>query len=118
MKGKIVLMDFFFVGCVPCMNALAPLDKLHEKYKNKNFVILSISDRDSKKLVTAFKKIQRIKNQIYPHGGDVAKLYHMTVAPTFYFIDKEGKIASVLDGYSDDFEKKMSAIIDNLLKKS
>ncbi|MDB5110673.1 MAG: hypothetical protein JWR67_3657, partial [Mucilaginibacter sp.] len=39
-------------------------------------------------------------------------------APTFYFIDQEGKIASVVDGYSDDFEKKMSAIIDNLLKKS
>jgi hypothetical protein len=56
------------------MNTLAPLDKLNEKYKNKNFVILSISDRDSKKLVTAFKKIQRIKNQMYPNGGDVAEL--------------------------------------------
>jgi peroxiredoxin len=117
MKGKIVLLDFFFVGCVPCMNTLAPLDNLHEKYKNKNFLILSISDRDSKKLVTAFKKIQRIKNQMYPNGVDVAKLYHVTAAPTFYFIDQEGKIASVVGGYSDDFEKTMSAIIDNLLKK-
>jgi peroxiredoxin len=117
-KGKIVLLDFFFVGCVPCMNTLASLDKLHEKYKNKNFVILSISDRDSKKLVTAFKKTQRIKNQMYPDGGDVAKSYHITEAPTFYFIDQEGKIAGVMNGYSDDFEKKMSAIIDNLLKKS
>ena len=117
MKGKIVLLDFFFVGCVPCMNTLAPLDKLHEKYKNKNFVILSISDRDSKKLVMAFKKVQRIKNQMYPDGSDVAKLYHMTAAPTFYFIDREGKIASIVDGYSDDFEKKMTSIIDDLLKK-
>lgn len=118
LRGKIVLLDFFFVGCVPCMNTLAPLDKLYEKYKNKNFVILSISDRDSKKLVTAFKKSQRIKNQLYPNGGDVAKLYHMTSAPTFYFIDQEGKIASVVNSYSDDFEKKMFAIIDDLLKKS
>jgi peroxiredoxin len=118
MKGKIVLIDFFFVGCVPCMNTLAPLDRLHEKYKNKNFVILSVSDRDSKKLVTAFKKIQQIKKKMYPNGGDVAKLYHVTAAPTFYFIDQEGKIASVVNGYADDFEKKMSAIIDDLLKKS
>jgi thioredoxin-related protein len=100
------------------MNTLAPLDKLHEKYKNKNFVILSISDRDSKKLVTAFKKIQRIKNQMYPNGSDVAELYNMTAAPTFYFIDQEGKIACVVDGYSNDFENKMSAIMDSLLKKS
>ena len=118
MKGKVVLMDFFFVGCVPCMNTLAPLDKLHEKYKNKHFIILSISDRDSKKLVTAFKKVQRIKNQMYPNGGDVAKLYHITGAPTIYFIDQEGKIASSVVGYSDGFEKQMTAIIDNLLKKS
>jgi peroxiredoxin len=117
MKGKIVLLDFFFVGCVPCMNALAPLDKLHEKYKNKNFAMLSISDRDSKKLVTAFKKNQRIKNQMYPTGGDVAKLYHITGAPTFYFIDKEGKIASSIIGYADDFEQKATSIIDNLLNK-
>lgn len=118
MRGKIVLLDFFFIGCVPCMNTLAPLDKLHEKYKNKNFVILSISDRDSKKLVTAFKKFQLIKNQMYPDGGDVAKLYHITGAPTIYFIDKEGKIGNVIMGYSDDFEEKATAIIDDLLKKS
>ncbi|HEY5326079.1 MAG TPA: TlpA disulfide reductase family protein [Mucilaginibacter sp.] len=117
MKGKIVLMDFFFVGCVPCMNTLATLDKIHEKYKNKNVVILSISTRDSMKLVMAFKKVQLIKNQMYPDGGDVAKLYHISGAPTFYLIDKEGKIANVIVGYSDDIEKKMTSVIDDLLKK-
>jgi peroxiredoxin len=117
LKGKVVLMDFFFVGCVPCMNTLAPLDRLHEKYKDKNVVILSISNRDDKELVTAFKKSQLIKNQMYPDGGYVAKLYHMTDAPTFYFIDQGGKIASVFTGYSDDFEQKVTSVIENLLSK-
>jgi peroxiredoxin len=116
LKGKIVLLDFFFVGCVPCMHTLAPLDNLYEKYKNKDFVILSISTRDNKKLVTAFKDSQHIKNQMYPGGGDVAELYHVTMAPTFYFIDQEGKIANVFSDLPDDLEKKMSAIIDNLIK--
>ncbi|ASU35696.1 peroxiredoxin family protein [Mucilaginibacter xinganensis] len=115
MKGKIVLMDFFFIGCGACMRALAPLDRLHEKYKNKNFIMLSISDRDGKKSLAAFKKIQRIKNQMYPNGGDVTKLYHVTAGPTFYVIDPNGKIASVIIGYPDDFENKMSAIINKLL---
>ncbi|WP_158800037.1 peroxiredoxin [Pedobacter sp. L105] len=117
-KGKIVLLDFFFVGCGACMQTLAPLDKLDKKYKNKNFVILSISDRDSKKLVTEFKESQHISNQVYPNGGDVAKLYHMTAGPTFYFIDQEGKISSAFIGVADNFEEKMSVIIDNLIKKS
>jgi len=118
LKGQIILLDFFFVGCGNCMNSLTSLDRLHEKYRNKNFVILSISNRDSKKLVTEFKKVQRIKNQMFPNGGDVAGLYHVTAAPTFYLIDKKGKIANVVLGYDDDFEKKMTDIIDDLLKKS
>lgn len=118
MRGKIVLLDFFFVGCRPCMQALAPLDKFYERFKNNNFIILSISDRDNKKLVTELKKTQRIRNQMYPNAADVAKVYHVTAAPTFYLIDKKGKIANVVLGYNDDFEKKMADLIDSLLKKS
>lgn len=118
LKGKIVLLDFFFVGCGPCMRTLAPLDKFYERYTNSGFTILSISDRDSKKQVTEFEKVQRIKNQMYPDAHDVAKLYHVTAAPTFYLIDKKGKIANVVLGCGDDFEKKMTDIIENLLKKS
>jgi peroxiredoxin len=118
MKGKIVLLDFFYVGCIPCMHALAPLDKFYEKYKNKGFVILSISDRDNKKLVTEFKEAQRIKNQMYPNGRGVGELYHVSAAPTFYIIDRQGKIASASVGCPDDFEKNMTGILDDLLKKT
>ena len=117
-KGQIVLLDFFFAGCGPCMQSLAPLDKFYEKYKDKGFTILSISYRDSKKLVTELKNAYHIKNPMYPDGGDIGKLYHVTAAPTFYLIDKKGKIANVVLGYNDDFEKKMTDIIEVLLKKS
>ena len=116
LKGKVVLLDFFFVGCLPCMYTLEPLDKLHAKYKRKNVVILSISDRDNKKLVTVFKKAQKIKNQMYPNGNNVAKQYNVKAAPVFYFVDQQGKIASVVEGYEEGFEKKMTGIIDNLIK--
>ena len=115
LKGKIILMDFFFVGCVPCMRTLAPLDRLLQKYKTKDLLILSISDRDSMKLVADFKKSQQIKNQMYPNGGGVAKLYHFSAGPTFYLIDQQGKISAAFMGAPDDFEQKMSALIDDLI---
>ena len=114
-KGKIVLLDFFFVGCVPCIQSLAALDNLQKKYKNKNFVLLSISTKDSKKLVKEFKESQHIKNKMYANGADVAKAYHAYAAPTFYLINKEGKIVRVTEGYADGFEKKMTDAIDALL---
>ena len=116
-KGKIVLMDFFFVGCVPCIQSLASLDNLQKKYENKNFVLLSLSTRDSKRLVKEFKESQHVKNKMYPNGADVANVYRAYSAPTFYLIDKVGKIVSVIEGYSDGFEKKMSGQIDALIEK-
>ncbi|WP_299291542.1 TlpA disulfide reductase family protein [uncultured Mucilaginibacter sp.] len=115
-KGKIVLMDFFFVGCVPCIQSLASLDNIQKKYENKSFVLLSLSTRDSKKLVKEFKESQRITNKMYPNGADVANAYRAYSAPTFYLIDKEGKIVSVIEGHPDGFEKKLSGQIDALIE--
>lgn len=118
MKGKVILMDFYFVGCGACMLSLKSLDNIYEKYKNQNFAMASITERDSKKSVLAFDKNYHIKYPGYIGAADVVRSYHVTGFPTFYFINEEGKIGSVLVGYEDNFEKKMTDIIDNLLKKS
>ncbi|MDR3697908.1 TlpA disulfide reductase family protein [Mucilaginibacter sp.] len=116
-KGKVILLDFFFIGCEGCMESLKPLNGLHEKYKNQNVAMVSMTFRDSKKSVTEFKKNYNIKYPIYLNAGDVVKSYHVGSYPTLYFIDKEGKIANVMVGYSDDFEEKVISIINKLLNK-
>ncbi|HEY0245928.1 MAG TPA: TlpA disulfide reductase family protein [Mucilaginibacter sp.] len=117
MKGKVVLLDFYFIGCSGCMLSIKPLNNLHEKYKNQNVVIASITERDSKQSVLAFDKQYHIKYPGYVDAADVVKSYHVTGFPAFYFIDKEGKIANVFDGYDDDFEQKTTSIIAYLLNK-
>ena len=117
LKGKVVLMDFYFIGCFGCMLSLKPLNNLYEKYKGKNFVIASLTERDSKQSVLEFEKNYRLKYPGYINAADVVKAYHVKGFPTFYYIDKEGKIANVHVGYGDDFEKNATAIIDDLLNK-
>ncbi|MDB5030570.1 TlpA disulfide reductase family protein [Mucilaginibacter sp.] len=117
LKGKVVLLDFYFIGCLPCMDAIKPLNKLYEKYKSKDIVIASVTDRDSKKTVLAFEKQYGIKYPGYVDAAGVVKSYHVDSFPTFYLIDKEGKIANTFIGYSDDFEAKTTTIIDTLLNK-
>jgi len=117
LKGKVVLMDFYFIGCMPCMQSLKPLNNLYDKYKGKNFVIASLTERDSKQSVLEFEKNYHLKYPGYINAADVVKSYHVKGFPTFYFIDKEGKIANVHVGYDDDFEEKTTAVIDDLLKK-
>lgn len=116
MKGKVVLMDFYFIGCAPCMQSLKPLSKLYKKYKDK-LIIASLTERDSKQAVAAFEKQYKIEYPSFIDAAEAVKAYHVTGAPTFYFIDRNGKIANVLDGFDDQTEMKMDAIIKELIKK-
>jgi peroxiredoxin len=117
LKGKVVLLDFYFIGCSNCMQSLKPLNAIYEKYKNKELVIASLTERDSKKAVLDFEKRYKIKYTGYINAADVVKSYHVTAFPTFYFIDKEGKIGNVFVGYNDDFEEKVTSVVNNLLSK-
>ena len=116
LKGKVVLLDFYFIGCVPCMITMKPLNRLYEKYRGKNIFIASVTGRDNAKSVSAFKKQYRIKYTGFANAADVVRSYHVSGFPTFYFIDQTGKIAEVLVG-ADNFEEKATAIIDRLLDK-
>jgi peroxiredoxin len=116
LKGFVVLLDFFYVGCIPCMDALPSLQNLQKKYNNNKFVILSVSLRDEQKVLKAFGKSQQIHHKLYPDGKGVAKLYHVIAAPTYYLIDKSGFISNNWEGNPVNFESKLSALIDDLLK--
>jgi peroxiredoxin len=118
LKGKVVLLDFYFIGCSGCMLSLKPLNAIHEKYKDKDVVIASLTERDSKKAVLDFEKRYKIKYPGYLNAAEAVKSYHVTAFPTFYFIDKEGKIRFSFVGYNDDFEQKVTAEIDKLLSKN
>ncbi len=117
LKGKVVLMDFYFIGCSGCMMSINPLNKLYEKYKNKDVVIASLTERDSQKKVLDFDKRYGIAYPSLLNAAEVVKSYHVSGFPTFYFIDKQGIIRHSILGYKDNFENKVNTTIDNLLGK-
>jgi peroxiredoxin len=117
LHGKVVLLDFYFIGCSGCMASIKPLNSIYEKYKSKDLIIASLTERDSKNAVLDFEKRYKIKYPGYLHAADVVKSYHVRSFPTFYFIDKEGKIGGVFIGCENDFEEQVTSVVDSLLSK-
>jgi len=55
-KGRIYLIDFWATWCVPCVGEMKPLHKAYEKFKSKNFEILSLSFDATSDVVIKFRQ--------------------------------------------------------------
>jgi peroxiredoxin len=116
LKGKVVFIDFSYIGCLPCMKAIGAMNRLHEKYKDKAVKIVSIYPLDKTGAVKKYIEKYGIKYPVYIDANTLPAKYRVTGYPNFYLIDKDGKIANVVTGYTDSFEQEISSAIGQLLK--
>jgi peroxiredoxin len=112
-NGKIVLIDFFYKSCYPCMLALPALQDLHERYKDKGLEIIGIDPYDTKEKddIDNFLSKRGVTYTVLLGGKDVAKEYHVSGYPTMYLINKDGKILFTQEGYGEGTEKELEEII-------
>lgn len=112
-KGNVVLVDFFYKACYPCMLALPALQSLHEKYKGEGLRIIGIDPYDTKEKddIDSFLAKRGVTYTILLGGKDVVREYHVSGYPTIYLIDKNGKIIFAQVGYGEDMEDKLEAVI-------
>ncbi|MFD2146046.1 TlpA family protein disulfide reductase [Mucilaginibacter antarcticus] len=98
-KGKTVYIDFWGVGCGPCIYAIKNyVPQLHEKYKDKNIVFINIcvdSDEATWKRSLAdlnLHGINLIAEGWTKNATNIA--YNINAIPHYYLIDGEGKIVN------------------------
>ncbi len=112
LKGQLVLIDFFYKSCYPCMKALPALQALNEKYKDKGLRIIGIDPYDKKEDdIASFLSKHGVTYMVLLGGEDVANDYHVSAYPTIYLIDKNGKVIFTQVGYAKGVEKTLDEII-------
>ena len=113
LKGKVVLLDFFYKSCAPCCAAMPILQSLHEKYKDKGFMMIGIDPIDDpvEDEMADFLAKRGITYTILFAERKLSDTYIIASYPTLFFLDRDGKIAIVHRGYSKDMEEELE---DNL----
>jgi peroxiredoxin len=87
-KGKYVYLSFCTTISYACIKEFGMLQNLHEKHKN-NFEIVVICMDESLAQVKGYQ----FKFLYYGNQSEVFKDYDIRAFPTYYFIDKDGKLA-------------------------
>lgn len=114
LKGKYVLLDFWASWCVPCRAENPYVVAAHEQYRDKGFIVISISlDHDRNKWIEAIKKdnlnwthISELKAVEEP----IARLYGVQPIPDNFLIGPDGKIlAARLRG--EELKKTLATLI-------
>jgi len=115
-KGKIVLLNFWASWCGPCQREMPSMEKLWNKFKEGDFIILAVDIQEGKDEVKSFIKE---KGYTFPvlldSKGKVAKAYKIRAIPTTFIIDQEenivGKVLGARDWANQDAFKLMEYLI-------
>lgn len=114
-KGKVVLLEFWATWCPPCKLTIPDLNELHEKYKGKDFALLSVSIDDPLSTLKPFIEEYGIKFTVLVNDKHIERLYGIINIPATFLIDKTGNIASKHLGYVPDTADMLSKEIEDLL---
>ncbi len=119
-KGKIILLHFWFIECPPCIKEIPSLAKINEMFKGENFEIISIC-RNSKSDLEEFLKGQPISYQIAADGREIIeKVFQWPFGyPSNILIDENGKIVNVYKALNEgnknsDYEKFINEVMNRL----
>jgi len=93
LKGKVVLLSFSATWCPHCRTAVPKLKEITARYKDKDFVLLSIFIEESGKKVSSFAAKYDIAYRILlDEDGAVAKAYGVRGIPSKTLVGKDGVI--------------------------
>ncbi len=117
LEGKIVILDFWYRGCPPCLKAIPDLVSIDEAYRDKGVVILGINPHDNAQQIEDFFKYKGVKYNSTFLSKDIAEQYGINAYPTVVIIDQNGKIYKIHEGWDDrNYKKNLVKDIEKLLK--
>jgi thiol-disulfide isomerase/thioredoxin len=115
LRGKVVVMDFWYRGCGWCMYAMPQVKQLASDFKDAPVAILGMNtDRNLDDAKFVVKELALDYPQVQATG--IPEKFGVEGFPTLIIIDQQGTVRDVHVGYSPDLHEKVSKKVRALLK--
>lgn len=115
LKGKILLVNFWFSRCTPCIQEMPEMNEMVDEFKDEDIVFLAPTF-DNEDQVNKFLTRRDFKYDIVPDVKDFCLEMNVRSYPTHFVVNREGTIEKVIIGYSVMTVKGLKKSIRKLLK--
>lgn len=96
LKGKVVVLDFWSIGCPPCLEELPKVASLRRRMEPRGVVVVGINaGGESAADAAAFAKERGLDWPLaVDESGAVSRAYRVSALPTVYVIGRDGTVAA------------------------
>ena len=104
LRGQVVLVNLWVYSCINCANSLPTLKGWYARYKAQGLQIVGVhtpefdSDRPAENVAAALKEEGVSWPVVQDNAAATWRAYGTRVWPTFYLIDRRGRLRFVHEG--------------------
>ena len=114
LAGKVVVLNFWFVQCRPCVMEMPELNELVKKYQEKDVVFLAFATNGEEELERFLQK-KDFDYQLIPSSLATAEAYAVEGYPTHVVINQQGQVTYRTMGLSSSTVEEVDQHIGQLL---
>lgn len=116
LRGRVVLVNFWFTNCPPCVAEVPSLERLALLQKNKDFTLLAVSVDEDWATVRRFFTQGSPLTVLLDSEKTIPPLYGTEKFPESFIIDRDGKILFYVVSDRDWSTPAVRSCIDAILE--
>lgn len=131
LRGKVVLIDFWYEWCGPCLRAFPTLRDWHKKYNEKGFTVIGLTDlqrtlggtgQTREEKLEFLRRFRQGNKLTYPIAvaespSDNLHRYGVSAFPTAVLVDRRGAVRFISIGVSPTEMSRLGDMVEKLVKE-
>ena len=115
LSGQVVVINFWFINCMPCVEEIPDLNILISEFQKENVKFIAVA-LDNKEALERFLEKTKFDFIIIPNGRTLTNSLGIPHYPFHVIVDKTGKIHYISDASSLNMMKRLNRKIKKFLK--
>lgn len=116
LKGNVVLLNVWATWCGPCREELPIVQRMYDRYSDRNFVVLAVNVDADRRRIEPFLKRYNISLPVYYAGPEDAGQMTAMGIPSTFILGPDRVLLDRFVGYDAGVEERWKRLLEKTLK--